>query len=241
MASIVSKDRIIVALDVKTLQEAQKAVDELFEYVGAFKVGLELITSQGGPQVVKMIHEMGGKVFFDAKFSDIPNTVAEASASAANLDVWMFNLHASCGRDAMKAAAAKKGNSLAIAVTVLTSIDDEASKEIFSETASKKALIFAHMAQECGLDGVVCSALELDLFKREKLTDSLMTIVPGIRPEWAARDDQSRIMTPKMAIEKGASFLVIGRSIMKPPTFIGSRVRAAQMIASEIDELSYDE
>ncbi|NEQ66781.1 MAG: orotidine-5'-phosphate decarboxylase [Symploca sp. SIO2D2] len=235
MNNIAPKDRIIVALDVPRFKEAEEAVHELFDYVGAFKVGLELITSQGGPQVVQMIHNIGGKVFFDAKFNDIPNTVAGASRSASNLKVWMFNLHVSCGRSAMQAAAANKGSSLAIAVTVLTSIGDEASKEIFGESSSEAVLKFARMTQECGLDGIVCSPLELDLLKSEKLTDSLITVVPGIRPIWASKDDQSRILTPKMAIEKGASFLVIGRPIMKPPISIGSRVKAAQMIASEIE------
>jgi len=231
-----AKDRIIVAMDVKSLEEAEPIIDMLAPYVGCFKVGLELMARVGGPQAVKFVHDRGGQVFYDGKFDDIPNTVAEASKAVSELGVKMFNVHASAGDKAVKAAAENKGESLLLGVTVLTSIDEIQSKQIFGQVPREAVSRLTEMAVPAGLDGIICSPADLDVF-RENLGfafDTPIKVTPGIRPEWATKDDQSRITTPKKAIRGGADFLVIGRPILRPPAEIGTPVDAAQMIADEI-------
>jgi orotidine-5'-phosphate decarboxylase len=230
-----AKDRIIVALDVQSLDEAKEVVRELAGQVGAFKVGLELITAEGSRAVVEAIHETGNRVFYDAKFNDIPNTVAGAAKAAANLGVWMFDVHASCGPQAIAAAVANKGSSHVVVVTVLTSLNDDLSQEIFGDSAGTKVLEFARMSALAGAEGLVCSPRELPLLQEDFVLRSLRTIVPGVRPAWASADDQSRVMTPGEAIRAGATAVVIGRPILRPPATIGGRREALARIVDEID------
>lgn len=235
MNATTAKDRIIVALDVPTLEEAEVLVRDLAPYVGCFKVGLQLLMSVGAPRIVEFIHRCGGKVFLDGKFNDIPNTVGAASKAVSDMGVHMFNVHASSGVDAMQAAVANKGSSLVLAVTVLTSIDDPTSAMIFGELSWRKVLQFAMDAHLVGCDGVVCSPKELEILGRYDETKSLLKITPGVRPTWASTDDQERVTTPSEAIRAGATALVIGRPITKPPAEIGSPVNAAIRIAEEIE------
>jgi orotidine-5'-phosphate decarboxylase len=228
------KDRIIVALDVDSLDKARSLVEELAPCVGCFKVGLELITSAGAPQVVTFVHELGGLVFFDGKFDDIPNTVGNAAKSAASLGVKMFNVHASCGIEAMSAAVANKGDSLVLAVTVLTSLEENNAHLIFGGPSKAKVLQFARDASIAGVDGIICSPQELELLGKQKELGDLLKVTPGVRPEWAAVGDQKRVMTPGEAVKAGATALVIGRPITKPPSEIGSPSEAAKLIAEEI-------
>ncbi len=230
------KDRIIVALDVDTLEKAVPLVEALAPFVGCFKVGLELLTAEGAPQVVKRIHALGGQVFFDGKFDDIPNTVAGATKTVAALGVKIFDIHASCGLEAMRAAVMNKGKSLLLAVTVLTSLDDAASEHIFGALPSVKVLQFAIDAETAGADGVVCSPHELEILGRAERLQRLLRVTPGVRPAWAAANDQKRVMTPAEAVKKGATHLVIGRPILQPPREVGSPVEAAKRIADEIGE-----
>jgi len=227
-----TKDFIIVALDVNSLEKAAPLVESLAPYVGCFKVGLELLTSAGAPQVVKFIHDRGGEVFFDGKFDDIPATIAGASRAASALGVKIFNVHACAGPEAMKLAAQAKGKSLLLAVTVLTSFSDEGAKYVFGATSQTKVLQFAEDAQTAGCDGVVCSPQELDLLSTRKM----LKVTPGVRPEWAATNDQKRVMTPGEAVKKGATHLVIGRPITQPPKEIGTPVEAAKRINEEIEK-----
>jgi orotidine-5'-phosphate decarboxylase len=228
-----ARDRLIVALDVATLDEAAALVRELHEHVGCFKVGLELLTAAGGAQVVELIHAQGGRLFYDAKFSDIPNTVAGAARGAAARGVWMFSVHASCGRAALTEAVANRGSSLVLAVTVLTSLDDAASAQIFGAPAREKVLQLAQLAAESGVQGIVCSPHELALLRASPALAPLPAVVPGIRPAWAAAGDQARIMTPQQAIAAGASAVVVGRPVTRPPDQI-SRAEAARRIIAEI-------
>lgn len=228
------KDRIIVALDVDNLAAAKTLVQDLAPYVGCFKVGLELLTAVGAPQVVEFIHGLGGKIFFDGKFNDIPNTVGQAAKAVANLGVKIFNLHAASGLEAMKQAVANKKNSLVLAVTVLTSLNDENSKKIFGAVSQEKVLDFALQAKNAGCDGIVCSPQELKLFYQKEEFKDFLRVTPGVRPKWADTCDQQRIMTPQEAIKLGASFLVIGRPITKPPKEIGTPIEAAKRIIEEI-------
>ena len=229
-----AKDRIIVALDVDNLDKAKFLVEILAPHVGCFKIGLELITAVGANQVVEFVHSFGGLVFYDGKFDDIPNTVGAASKVVAGLGVKMFNVHASAGIEAMMAAVANKGNSLVLAVTVLTAIEENNANLIFGGPSKAKVLQFSRDAKLAGCDGVICSPQELELLGKQKELGNLMKVTPGVRPEWAAAGDQKRIMTPAEAIKAGATALVIGRPITKPPTEIGSPVDAAKRIAEEI-------
>jgi orotidine-5'-phosphate decarboxylase len=229
-----AKERIIVALDVPSLAEAKRILRELSGRVGAFKVGLELVTAEGSRAVVDAIHETGSRVFYDAKFNDIPNTVAGAAKAAASLGVWMFDVHASSGPQAIAAAVANKGSSLVVAVSVLTSLDDKLSQQIFGSSAATKVLDFARMSAQAGADGLVCSPRELSLVRADPALRSLGTIVPGVRPTWASADDQARVMTPGEAIRSGATAVVIGRPILRPPATVGGSRDALARIVDEI-------
>lgn len=229
-----AKDRIIVALDVDNLDKARSLVETLAPYVGCFKIGLELITAVGAPQVVKFVHSLGGQVFYDGKFDDIPNTIGAATKAVADLNVKMLNVHASAGIEAMMAAVANKDKSLVLAVTVLTSLEENNAHLIFGGPSKAKVLQYARDAKLAGCDGVICSPQELELLGRQKELDNFMRITPGVRSEWASVGDQKRVMTPAEAIRAGATALVIGRPITKPPMEIGSPVDAAKRIAEEI-------
>lgn len=231
------KDRIIVALDVSTLDELKSLVETLSPFVGCFKVGLELITSVGASLAVQTIQQTGGKVFLDGKFHDIPNTVEAASRSAAQLGVKMFNVHASSGREAMRRADLVKGDSLLLAVTLLTSTDDQTCRLIYNQTLKQQVISFAKDAQDCQLDGIICSAEDLSFLQKEETLHPLLKITPGIRPTWAQSNDQKRTLTPKQAILAGSDYLVMGRPITHPPQSIGSPAEAAQRILDELGEV----
>lgn len=229
-----AKERIIFALDVPTLKEALKLTEELYPHIGMFKVGLELLHSEGTPRVVRAIQEKGGKVLVDAKLHDIPNTVAGAARAIAKLDAEMFTIHASGSTAMIKAAVENEGNSKALGVTVLTSIGEEECVSIFGSEPISKVLSFATMLLEAKASGIICSPQELEALCQQLGSENLLKFTPGIRPEWAATKDQKRIMTPGKAIELGADYLVIGRPIREPPPEIGSRIKAARIIAEEI-------
>lgn len=232
-----ARDKLILALDVSDLAEASLLIADLSPYVGYFKIGLELLTASGAPKVIDTIHALGGKIFFDGKFCDIPNTVGKASLALSSKDVDMFNVHASCGRDSMKAAASNRGNSILLAVTVLTSIDEDECEHIFGKFPTEKVKQFAYDALTSGCDGIVCSPNELRVLYNEEPLRRLVKVTPGVRPDWAAIGDQKRIMTPAEAILAGADYLVIGRPITQPPKEIGGPVDAAKKIIEEIESV----
>src|SRR3989344_6465906 len=175
------KDRIIVALDVDSLDKAEVLVKRLSPHIGFSKVGLELLTAEGAPRVVNSIQTLGGLVFYDGKFDDIPNTVAGAAKAVAKMGVKMFNVHASAGIDAMMAAVANKGESLVLAVTVLTSREENDANLTFGGPTKARVLQFAREAKLAGCDGIVCSPQELKLIRSRKELNGLLTVVPGIR------------------------------------------------------------
>lgn len=214
------KPKLIVALDVPALGQAQKLVETLSPVVEYFKIGKELFTSEG-PAVVKMAHDHGAKVFLDLKFLDIPNTVAGAVRSAAKLGVWMVNVHASGGaammQEAAKAAAAAPKPPIVIGVTVLTSMNEESLREIGVNAAVGEQVVrLARLAKTSGLGGVVASAQEATMLRRSFGKD-FMIVTPGVRPAGADADDQKRVLTPKAAIAAGADCLVVGRPITESP------------------------
>jgi len=213
-----SDPKIIVALDYPTEIQAFQLIDQLDAAQCRLKVGKEMFTHLG-PAFVEKIQAKGFEVFLDLKYHDIPNTVAKACEAAANLGVWMLNVHASGGRRMMEAAA----NALAnhrnsphlIAVTVLTSMTQQDLSETgVKASPAEQALMLASLAQSSGVRGVVCSAQEATMM-RERLDedDGFLLVSPGIRPTGSQADDQRRIMTPIDAIKAGSNYLVIGRPI----------------------------
>ncbi|GGE65985.1 orotidine-5'-phosphate decarboxylase [Shewanella carassii] len=208
---------IVVALDFDNKFKALQLIDKLDPSMCRLKVGKEMFTLFG-PQLVKEIHDRGFDLFLDLKFHDIPNTVAKAVAAAAEMGVWMVNVHASGGLAMMEAARRAllpygDNAPLLIAVTVLTSMSDDELKLIGVEgSAEDQVLRLARLTQTAGLDGVVCSARESSMLKAELGADFKL-VTPGIRPAGSDAGDQKRIMTPAEAMAAGSDYLVIGRPI----------------------------
>jgi len=212
--------KIIVALDYADASSALKLVDQLDPSLCRLKVGKELFTA-AGPQLVETLVKKDFGVFLDLKFHDIPNTVAKACEVASRLGVWMLNVHASGGLAMMEAAkegVAKSGHDpFLIAVTVLTSMDQVTLNQVgVPSKLQEQVLNLATLTKQAGLDGVVCSALEaIDL--RNALGNEFLLVTPGIRPANTELNDQTRVMTPALALSFGASYLVIGRPITQAP------------------------
>ena len=216
-----NKNPIIAALDVPTAEVALKLAKEIAPAVGAFKIGSELFTA-AGPDIVRRVRDTGASVFLDLKFHDIPNTVAKAVASATRLDVQMLTIHTSGGSKMMRAAeesaqqtALQSGRNapLVLGVTVLTSHDANTLAEIgCTQNVGKQVERLAQLAVQSGLRGLVCSPLEIvDL--RQILPANVRLVTPGIRTGAEKSDDQTRTLSPKEAMDAGASWLVIGRPI----------------------------
>ncbi len=207
---------VIVALDYSTLAAVEAMAEQLDPGQCRVKVGKELFT-QCGPQAVKLLADRGFDIFLDLKFHDIPNTVAGAVKAAADLGVWMVNVHASGGQRMMSAArealACYRQAPLLTAVTVLTSMTEADLQGIgLSCSPIDQVQRLAKLAQDAGMDGVVCSAQETTLL-RQQLGNDFLLVTPGIRPADAETDDQRRIATPVSAMASGSSYLVIGRPI----------------------------
>jgi orotidine-5'-phosphate decarboxylase len=225
-------DRICVALDFPTRDEVLAMARGLGKRVGWLKVGLEAFTAEG-PSLVREVADTGARVFLDLKFHDIPATVAGAVSSAARSGAAMVNVHASGGRAMMEAAretATRAGLERIIAVTLLTSLDDDALREMpISGAPAEVATRLAVLAKACGLDGVVCSATDLSRI-RAACGSGFLTVVPGIRPAGAGNQDQKRVATPASAVAAGADILVIGR----PITAAKDPVEALERIVAEM-------
>lgn len=213
------KSPVIVALDYADRKQAEAMADRLDPALCRVKVGKELFT-RAGPELVKALHLRGFEVFLDLKFHDIPNTTASAIAAAGDLGVWMVNVHASGGPIMMSAAREAlvpfgKNAPLLIAVTVLTSMDATQLAAVgINSTPEQHVLRLARLTQQCGLDGVVCSAQECAALRTE-LGGSFSLVTPGIRPASASTDDQIRVATPASARASGSDYLVIGRPITR--------------------------
>lgn len=207
---------IIVALDAKSQLDALHMVEQLDPKLCRVKVGKELFT-HAGPSVVQKMHDLGFDVFLDLKFHDIPNTTAQAVCAAADMGVWMVNVHASGGRKMMETCVERlrAGNyqTQLIAVTVLTSMSREDLADIgLNVDPQQQVQRLAQLSYDCGLDGVVCSAQEAWQL-RAQLGQSFALVTPGIRPLGSNADDQKRIVTPAQAMINGSTHLVIGRPI----------------------------
>ena len=210
-------DKIIVALDVPTKEEALKLVEKLRDQISFFKIGLQLYAAEG-PGIARQISATGSKVWLDLKLHDIPNTVARAVESASRLGVQMLTIHLSGGGEMIRAAtAARVNNMLLLGVTVLTSATEETLREIgIQGKIDDQVLRLAKLGVEAGIDGVVASPHEIKSLRRE-FGNKIRIVVPGIRPSWSEPGDQRRTMTPYEALEAGADYLVIGRPIVAHP------------------------
>lgn len=239
-----AQDRLIVALDVSSLDEARSIVEELKGSVGMFKIGLEMFTACG-TEVFEFIESYKNvHFFFDGKFHDIPNTVAAACRNTTRPNVAMFNIHAQGGMEMMSAAAKATREQaqllnikkpILIAVTVLTSISENILHEQIKTSKDLELPQYvahlAKLAKEAGLDGVVASPKEVPLI-RAACGDDFVIVTPGIRPNWPelATDDQKRVLTPSQAIAQGSTYLVIGRPITKAQ----NRLDAVNRLVAEL-------
>ena len=230
-----AREKIIFALDVSTLEEIDVWAERLSGHIGMFKVGKELFTSTG-PEAVRTVQRHGGQVFLDLKYHDIPNTVAKAMVEAARMGVQLTNLHALGGAEMMETAASAVRREFGderprlLAVTILTSSTGETLRGVGIERPVEEMVVrLAKLAQDAGMDGVVASPREISLIRQACGPDFLI-VTPGVRPIFAAADDQKRIMTPAGAVADGADYLVIGRPIARAD----DPVAAAGMIVDEI-------
>ena len=233
-------DKLIVALDVDTPDQAFALVQQLRDVAGMFKIGSTLFTL-AGPQVVKDIVASGAKVFLDLKFHDIPHQVAGAARSAAQLGVSLFTIHASGGADMMRAAveavaevAEKEHTERAavLAVSVLTSIDANTLAQIGVNASPEESVLrLVKLAEQAGVDGVVASPQETKKIRAAVANPSFLIVTPGIRPAGNDPGDQRRVATPEAALSAGASYLVVGRAITGAP----DPAAAAREIAAEME------
>jgi orotidine-5'-phosphate decarboxylase len=216
-SSISLRDRLIVALDFPTQSKALALVSVLAGSVSTYKIGLQLYTAEG-PGIIRAVAATGAKIFLDLKLHDIPNTVARAVATAAELGVQMLTVHLSGGRAMLEAATEARPAGLSLlGVTVLTS----ATRETLTETGvnsgiEEQVLRLAKLGHQCGIDGLVTSPHEVRIL-RERLGNQIKLITPGVRPSWAAANDQKRFTTPNQALKNGSDYLVIGRPVTADP------------------------
>ena len=234
------RERLIVALDVDTLEQAKRLVQLLAGEAGMFKVGKQLFT-HGGPQAVQLIQQLGGEIFLDLKFHDIPNTVAKAAIEATRLGVKMFNVHASGSLEMMLTTVKevervcrqeKLRRPIMLAVTVLTSLNQEDLLRVGVEhKVADQVVRLALLTKEAGMDGVVASPHEVSDI-RAACGRSFVIVTPGIRPAEAGRNDQRRVMTPADAIRAGVDYIVVGRPIIEAHDPIG----AARAIVADMSQ-----
>lgn len=233
------KNKIIAALDVSTAEEADKIINDTAEFVGAYKIGLQLFTAVGASFVREQV-AAGNKIFLDLKFHDIPNTVAKAGIEAARMGVWMFNIHAIGGGEMIERTISEVGEvcdkentekPLIIGVTVLTSSDEATLAETgIGGKTDEQVLRLAKLSAKYGLDGVVASPLEIKPIRQNIENKDFLIVTPGIRNKTVATfDDQKRVMTANEAVGAGADYLVIGR----PITQASDRREAIEKILNE--------
>ena len=231
---IPAREQLIVALDVSSADQVQKIVSSLGDAVSFYKVGMQLYTAQG-PSIVRELVSSGRRVFLDLKYHDIPNTVASAVREAGKLGVSLLTVHGSGGSKMLRAAAeaARESNPAMklVAVTVLTSMDQDDLNEIMHGNLGEQVVYLAGLALRAGCHGVVSSAREVRTM-RTRLGSDFLVVTPGVRPAGAAHGDQARVVTPAEAIAAGSTHLVVGR----PITGAANPAQEAEKIIREIEQ-----
>jgi orotidine-5'-phosphate decarboxylase len=240
-----NRNKLIVALDVDSAQKARELVTALRGMAGMFKIGMQLFTA-AGPDLVREIISSGEQVFLDLKYHDIPNTVAFAGVEATRLGVSIFNIHASGGSemmrrtaDAVSECAHSEGlpRPLVIAVTILTSANDETATEVgFGSSAAELVPRLALLAEANGMDGVVASPREVSVIRTTVNNPDFVVVTPGVRPTGAPLFDQKRVTTPHEAILAGADYIVVGRPILEAP----DPAQAVRQILDELEAIATD-
>jgi orotidine-5'-phosphate decarboxylase len=237
------RERLILALDVSDLAQVENLVRLLAPEIGMFKVGKQLFT-YAGPQAVRLIQQLGGEIFLDLKFHDIPNTVAKAASEATRLGVKMFNVHASGSLQMMRSTVRevrrvcrqeKLRRPIMLAVTVLTSLNQDDLKRVGLDVkVADQVVRLALLSKEAGMDGVVASPHEVaDI--RAACGRRFVIVTPGIRPRDGQRNDQQRVMTPREAVEAGVDYIVVGRPILEAKDPVG----AARSIVAEMEQAGH--
>lgn len=239
-------ERIMVALDVDEIAQARDIAVAIQGLGVTIKIGNQLGTYEGWKAAVEFADEFDAQIFTDTKFKDIPETVKKSSRAITRHQPDFFNIMADNIPAALRAAVEGRNTAVSefglpkiptlLGVTVLTSILDEDSISIYGKNSATKVKQFAEWAAQAGLDGVVCSPEEAVMLRSNETTKNLILVTPGIRPSWAAANDQKRAMTPKEAVEAGVDYMVIGRPITQPPAEIGSPRDAILKIIEEISE-----
>jgi orotidine-5'-phosphate decarboxylase len=252
-------ERIIIALDNMDWQQAETVMGEVSRFVGLAKAN-SIAQRLGWQHAVDAVGEkLGAFIMADAKYKDVPSTMENHVRETSACGPQFITVHADNSREALEAAVRGRNQGKEeieankalhfkfgsanfprlgglLGITVLTSIEDDECVSIYGDKTEKKVQQFAETALEAGLDGIVCSGEELNGIRANDMFDDLLTVVPGITPEWTEKaDDQKRIVTPSEAVQRGADYIVVGRAITKPPEGV-SRVEAAQRIAIEIEE-----
>lgn len=234
------RDRLIVALDVDSLEQAKQFVKLLAGEIGMFKIGKQLFT-HAGPQAVQLIQDLGGEIFLDLKFHDIPSTVAKAAIEATRLGVKMFNVHASGSLEMMRLTVKevervcrqeKLRRPIMLAVTVLTSLNQDDLQRVGVEhEVADQVVRLALLTKAAAMDGVVASPQEVPVI-RESCGRSFVIVTPGIRPSDGKRNDQQRVMTPRDAVRGGVDYIVVGRPILEA----GDPIEAARAIVADMEQ-----
>lgn len=242
-----AEDRIIVALDESEVRTAKILARELWPYIKYFKIGpvllKPLLHRRKWDEFLAMASEMKISLFIDEKLCHSPEVLKNTVGYYNFPPIKMFTIHASCGRDSLKAAVTQKGiaiptNMKILVSTVLTSMSREECQHIYGKWPEEKVVEFALDALETGCDGIVCSSQELKSLARHKDLNKLERYVPGIRPKWwKKKTDQRRIETPSGAIEAGADYLIIGRPVLNPPKEIGTPIEAVKKILEETEKV----
>lgn len=231
-------ENIIVAVDAEDFQSLEKLVKDLSRYVSIFRVGPRHILEFGREKIFDLMHSCDSKIFLDIKVKDIPDEIVKIVKCAARFKVDMMTVHASAGIDGLRAVTENKGDMKVFGVTVLTSFDDDDCYDNYNSPVNARALRFMRNCKLAGLDGVVCSPYELELFNKHKELVGLLRATPGIRPKWSAINCQKRFKDPYDALNDGADYLVIGRPILFPPKPFDSPISALKSIIDEISPLN---
>lgn len=236
--------RIMVALDVDDFSQATAIAEDLKGLGVTFKIGNQLGTYEGWQKAVEFARRYDAQIFCDTKYIDIPMTIDKSARAITRHQPEFFNIMVANSPAALRAAVegaesavrdfGLAGRPKILGVTILTSLSNEETISIYGSDAKTKVLQFSIAAAEAGIDGMVCSSEEVSLLRQHATTKNLILVTPGIRPAWAAKGDQSRVMTPREAIDTGADYLVIGRPITQPPAEIGSPRNAVIKILEEI-------